>query len=217
MNRVTTLFIFLLTMVMCMSSSANDDKNFPEKIRASGIVDESESILLSSNVYFYPNKKGHGLFSGGGKKRSKGYIVFTENGFAVVSWSRRNKQYEPIHQEKYIDLATVDVAGNSPMLRLVTETKSTGKYNSYEIMDGRNALTPNVGKTEEAHKLVSVGISGEDVRAAAAASDLSTVEINLQKQRMQELEERIAKLEKAEEPAPEALSSTECDCKCPQN
>ena len=79
-------------------SSANDDPNFSERVRENGIVKDTESILLSSNVYFYPNKNGFGLLSGGGK-RTKAYIVFTENGYAVVDWSRKQKAYEVVHQE----------------------------------------------------------------------------------------------------------------------
>ncbi len=44
------------------------------------------------------------------------------------------------------------------MLRLVTETKSSGRFNSYEIMDGRNALSQNIVKTKEAHKLLVAGM-----------------------------------------------------------
>ena len=175
-------------------SFANDDPSFSERVRANGIVNEAESILLSSNVYFYPNKNGFGLLSGGGK-RTKAYIVFTENGFAVVDWRRKQKAYEIIHQEVYSDVASADVTGNSPFLRLVTESKASGKFNSYEIIDGKNAITPNVVKTREAHKLLIAGIKGYDVKGAASASDLSTVEIADQQARLQQLEARITRLE----------------------
>ena len=175
-------------------SFANDDPSFSERVRANGIVNEAESILLSSNVYFYPNKNGFGLLSGGGK-RTKAYIVFTENGFAVVDWRRKQKAYEIIHQEVYSDVASADVTGNSPFLRLVTESKASGKFNSYEIIDGKNAITPNVVKTREAQKLLIAGIKGYDVKDAASASDLSTVEIADQQARLQQLEARITRLE----------------------
>lgn len=215
MNRYCNLALCWFA-ILCTPLFANDDVSFADKIRANGIVSERESILLSSNVYFYPNKKGYGLFSGG-KKRSKGHIVFTENGYTVVVWNRRDKQYEVLHQETYSDLASVDISGNSPMLRLVTETASTGKYNSFEIMDGRNAISPNVIKTEEAHKLVTAGIKGLDVKGAASAPDMPTVEIADQKRRMKELEERIARLEQDESVKAASPADTECDCKCPPN
>ena len=200
---------------------ANDDPEFAERVRANGIVSESESILLSSNVYFYPDKKGFGLLSGG-NERSKGYIVFTENGLAVVSWSRKRKAYEVLHQEAYTELASAEIKGNSPFLRLVTESKASGIFNSYEIIDGRNAITPSAIKTNEAHKLINAGIKGYDVKSAATSSDLSTVEIANQKRRMQELEERIARLEQeqtTEQKQGDVTSkeNTECDCKCPPN
>ena len=215
MNRYCILALCWFAMI-CAPLFANDYVSFADKVRANGIVSESESILLSSNVYFYPNKKGYGLFSGG-KKRSKGHIVFTENGYAVVVWSRRYKQYEVLHQETYSDLASVDISGNSPMLRLVTETASSGKFNSFEIMDSRNAISPNVIKTEEAHKLVTAGIKGLDVKGAASAPDMSTVEITEQNRRMKELEERIARLEQVKSVEATPPVDTECDCKCPPN
>ena len=214
--KLLQLIVILFSTLMSVSIFASDDPNFAEQVRIDGIVSDSESILLSSNVYFYPNKKGFGLLSGG-NKRSKGYVVFTENSFAVVTWSRRSKAYEVLHQETYNELASTDISGNSPMLRLVTESKSSGKFNSYEIMDGRNALTPNVAKTKEAHKLIAAGIKGYDVKKVAAASDLSTVEIANQKRRMEELEERITRLEQADNAATAKSVESECDCKCPPN
>jgi hypothetical protein len=188
-----------------------DDAEFFEKVRASGVVDDNESILLSSNVYFYPNKKGHGILAGG-SDREKGYIVFTENALSVISWSRRNKAYEVLHRESYSELASTDVSGNAPMVRLVTETKESGKYNSYELMDSRNAFTPNAHKTKQARSLIKAGIEGLDVKQVATVKDVSSVEVAMQKQRMQELEERIQRLENgtaASQPA-----EPECECKC---
>lgn len=216
MSRVTLLMFCVTVFITSNFSYANDDPAFSERVRANGIVSETESILLSSNVYFYPNKKGFGLLSGG-NKRAKGYIVFTENGFSVATWSRKEKAYVILHQEAYTELASTSVAGNSPFLRLVTESKATGKFNSYEILDGKNAVTPNVVKTKEAQKLVVAGIKGFDVKNAASASDLSTVEIANQKQRMQELEERIARLERDVGKTSVKQEGPECDCKCPQN
>ncbi len=200
----------MLTVVL-----ADGDEEFYGKVRDSGVISDSESILLSSNVYFYPNKKGHGLLSGG-KGREKGHIVFTENGFSVISWSRRNKAYEVLHSEYYSELASTDVSGNSPMVRLVTETKASGKYNSFELMDSRNALTPNANKTKEARKLVNAGIQGLDVKEVATVKDLSSVEVAMQKQKMEALEERIQRLENANtssQPDSKQVES-ECDCKC---
>lgn len=212
MNKIYIL-IFLTLSFLFTFAQADSDKEFYEKVRASGVVNDDESILLSSNVYFYPNKKGHGLLSGGGD-REKGHIVFTENALSVISWSRRNKAYEVLHSESYSDLASSDVSGNAPMVRLVTETKQSGKYNSFELMDSRNALTPNAHKTKEALGLVEAGIEGLDVKQVATVKDLSSVEVAMQKQRMQDLEERIQRLESG---APLNQSTeTECDCKCEQ-
>jgi hypothetical protein len=211
MNRIYTM---ILVMGCCLFSyaQADDDAEFFEKVRASGVVTDSESILLSSNVYYYPNKKGHGILAGG-NDREKGHIVFTENALSVISWSRRNKAYEVLHSERYSDLASTDISGNSPMVRLITQTKSSGKYNSYELMDSRNAFTPNSHKTKEARSLVKAGIEGLDVKQVATVKDLSSVEVALQKQRMQELEERIQRLENGDATASQSAES-ECDCKC---
>ena len=208
-------FVFsLLAAVLCVTPFVHaEDAEFFEKVRVSGVINDDESILLSSNVYFYPNKKGHGLFSGG-KGREKGHIVFTENGFSVISWSRKQKAYEVIHSENYSELLSTDITGNAPMVRLVTQTKSSGKFNSYELMDSRNALTPNVNKTKEARKIVTAGIDGLDVKQVATVKDLSVAEVTMQKQRMQELEERIQRLENSNTNT-QAVEK-ECDCKCDQ-
>jgi len=205
--------LLITTLCMSVNAYAEHGEEFFDKVRASGVVNNNESILLSSNVYFYPNKKGHGLFSGG-KAREKGHIVFTENGFTVISWSRKQKAYEVLHSENYSELASTDISGNSPMVRLVTQTKSSGKFNSYELMDSRNALTPNVNKTKEARKIVSAGIEGLDVKQVATVKDLSVAEVAVQKQRMQELEERIQRLENASSGV--QAKEDECDCKCEQ-
>lgn len=210
MKSIVAVALFVLSFVFVWVQ-ADDNAEFFEKVRASGVVNENESILLSSNVYFYPNKKGIGLLSGG-NSREKGYIVFTQNGLSVISWSRRNNSYEVLHSENYSDLASSDIAGNSPMVRLVTETKANGKYNSYEIMDSRNALTPNSHKTKEALKLVEAGIQGMDVKQVATVEDLSVAEVAMQKRKMQDLEERIQRLENGNISSMPAKA--ECDCKC---
>ena len=206
------LSILLTWFCMVALVYAEHDESFYEKVRASEVINNDESVLLSSNVYFYPNKKGHGLFSGGGNKREKGHMVFTENGFSVISWSRRHKAFEVLHSENYSELETTDISGNSPMVRLVTKTKETGKYNSYELMDSRNALTPNVNKTKDARKIVAAGIKGLDVKQVASVKDLSVAEVAIQKQRMQELEERIQRLENVNSAT--HVDEKECDCKC---
>ena len=209
-NQMNKLIITLITIACCFSIAvyAGDDE-FLEKVYASGVIDEQESVLLHSNVYFYPNKKGHGIFSGS-KKREKGHIIFTENGYSVISWSRRAKAYEVLHSEIYSELESSDISGNSPMIRLVTETKASGKYNSFELMDSRNALTPNVNKTKEAKKIVSAGIQGLDVTEVATAKNLSAAEVAMQQKKMQDLEERIQRLENVNAPA----ENDGCDCKC---
>ena len=216
MLRICLLTIILFTVIVT-PGLANDDEEFAERVRASRIVGDSESILLSSNVFFYPNKKGHSLLSGNKKRRTKAHIVFTENGFAVVSWSGRKDVYEVIFEKQYTELASSNVSGGSPFLRLVTETKENGRFDSFEIMDSKNSLAPNTEKTREANKLINAGIAGKDVKAVASVKDLSVLEVAEQKQRMQELEERIARLEAegAGEEVENKSSSTECDCKCP--
>jgi hypothetical protein len=209
MNRI---YIIILLVFCCFFTYAQaNDAEFFEKVRASGVVNENESILLSSNVYFYPNKKGHGILAGG-NDREKGHIVFTENALSVISWSRRNKAYQVIHRESYAELVSTDVSGNAPMVRLVTQTKESGKYNSFELMDSKNAFTPNAHKTKQARSLVKAGIEGLDVKEVATVKDLSSVEVSMQKQRMQELEERIQRLENGN--ATSQPEKSECDCKC---
>ena len=80
-------------------------------------------------------------------------------------------------------------------------------------MDSRNAFTLNSHKTKEACSLVKAGIEGLDVKQVASVKDLSSVEVALQKQRMQELEERIQRLESGDATASQPAES-ECDCKC---
>ena len=206
--------ILVLVITLCfisLSTHAEEAADFIEKVRTSGVVNNEQSILLHSNVYFYPNKKGHGLLSGG-SGREKGHIVFTENGLAVISWDRRAKAYEVLHSENYSELVASEVTGNSPMVRLVTESKLSGKFNSYELMDSRNAITPNVNKTKEARKLIAAGIQGLDVSEAASAKSLSSAEVAIQQKKMQDLEERINRLEKAN--VPEQSQEKNCDCKC---
>ncbi len=210
MNRIYIMAILLFSCFLTFAQ-ADDDAKFYEKVRASGVVNDNESILLSSNAYYYPNKKGHGILAGG-NDREKGHIVLTENTLFVISWSRRNKAYDVIHSENYEDLASTDISGNAPMVRLVTKTKANGKYNSYELMDSRNAFTPNAHKTKEARGLVKAGIDGLDVKQMATVKDVSSVEVAMQKQRMQELEERIQRLENDD--AANQPAESECDCKC---
>ena len=77
-------------------------------------------------------------------------------------------------------------------------------------MDSRNALTPNVNKTKEAKKIVSAGIQGLDVTEVATAKNLSAAEVAMQQKKMQDLEERIQRLENVNAPA----ENDGCDCKC---
>ena len=193
-----------------MAIANNDELN--ENLRASGVVDDNQSILISSNVYFYPNKKGFGIFSGG-TDRDKGHIVFTEDGFSVVSWSRGKKTFKVLYEVNYSDLDFSEVMGNSPMVRLVTKEKDAKKYNSFEIMDSRNAFAPNPEKTKEANNIVNAGIEGLDVTEVASADSLSDVQAQKQQKQMQELEERIKRLEEGVQGVP--AQASECDCKCP--
>ncbi len=209
--KLNTLIFLVLIFCITLPAYAEHDEEFFNKVRASNILDNEESVLLSSNVYFYPNKRGHGLFSGG-KGREKGHIIFTENGFYVISWDRGEKAYEILYQQDYSDVVKTEVSGNSPMVRLVTQSGVSGKFNSYELMDSRNALTPNVNKTKQAHKIVSAGINGHDVTKVATAKDLSVAEAMVQQERLQELEKRIQRLEKIN--SAEKSIKQECDCKC---
>ena len=212
MNRLV-ISILILTMSLFAFTFADNSQEINDKLRASGVVGENQTILITSNVYFYPNKKGYSIISGG-KDREKGHIVFTDTGLAVVSWSRRNETYEVLYQVNYKDLESSDILGNSPMVRLVTKEQNAKKYNSFEIMDSRNAFAPNAEKTKEANDIVNAGIEGLDVTEVASAESLSAVQVKQQEERMQELEERIKRLEQGENGNSEV--SSECDCKCPQ-
>lgn len=214
--KSVVFIIFTLCVFLLVPASAEHDEEFFEKVYASDVIGDDETIVLSSNVYFYPNKKGHGLFSGGGNKKEKGHILFTDSGYYVISWSRRNKAYEVLHSESYSELSSADVTGNSPMVRLVTETKLSGNFNSYEIMDSRNALAPNVPKTKEARKLINAGIEGLDVKQIASAKDVTVAQAAVQQERMLELEERIKRLENAGSGSQIQAKDSECDCKCEQ-
>ncbi|MEM8844059.1 MAG: hypothetical protein AAGB35_03360 [Pseudomonadota bacterium] len=208
------LVAFLLVAITSLSlvANADDKKEISEKLRNSGIVGDDQTILITSNVYFYPGKKGYGFFSGG-KDREKGHIVFTDEGFAVVSWKRSKDIFEPVYETKYVDLDSSEVTGNSPMVRLVTKDKDAEKYNSFEIMDSRNAFTPNPSKTKEANEIVNAGIEGLDVIEVASAESIAVAQSQQQQKRLEQLEARLERLENADQDVPE--QSTECDCKCP--
>lgn len=209
---VACLVLFVSTSLL-----ANDDPEFDERVRASQVVSEDESILISSNVHFYPRKRGHGPLSGG-KKKVKARIVFTDKAYSVVSWSKRKNLYEVVYSEQYSELSSSRVSGSSPFLRLVTENKE-GRFNSFELTDSKNALAPNTVKTREAHELILAAIAGKDVVAVAESDgltteDLSNLKVAEQQKRLQMLEERIARLEGGEPPVEEE-NKAECDCVCP--
>ena len=207
---IATLIIIISLFALVIADSSQEVN---DKLRASGVVSEDQTILITSNVYFYPNRKGYSIVSGG-KDREKGHIVFTDEGFTVVSWSRRKKNYEVLYQVNYANLAFSEIMGNSPMVRLVTKEQDAKKYNSFELMDSRNAFAPNPEKTKEANNIVNAGIEGLDVTGVAGTESLSAAQVQQQQKRMQELEERIERLEKEGRGDPE--QSGECDCKCPQ-
>lgn len=203
----TTLFIICLTVV----AHAQDGK-FEQRVIATGLVSDADSILFSSHVYFYPRKKGLSLLGGG--KRIKGQFVLTDVSLAVLEFDRWNKTYEIIHQESYEDMDSVEISGGSVVIRLVTETKNTGKYNSFEIMDGRNSVTANSEKTRKAKDIIIAGMRGFDVQSVAMSDEeLIAISTKQQDQQMQSLEERIQRLERAVN-QPSAENSNECDCKC---
>ena len=203
----TTLFIICLTVV----AHAQDGK-FEQRVIATGLISDADSILFSSHVYFYPRKKGLSLLGGG--KRIKGQFVLTDVSLAVLEFDRWNKTYEIIHQESYEDMDSVEISGGSVVIRLVTETKNTGKYNSFEIMDGRNSVTANSEKTRKAKDIIIAGMRGFDVQSVAMSDEeLMAISTKQQDQQMQSLEERIQRLERAVN-QPSAENSNECDCKC---
>ena len=216
MKQVVVLVMLALTMFINSLAIADDPEELSDRLRASGVVGDNETILIASNVYFYPNKKGFGMFSGG-KGKEKGHIVFTDKGFSVVSWSRSDERFDVLYEAAYTELESSEISGNSPMVRLVTKEKGAKKHNSFEIMDTRNAFAPNPQKTKEADKIIEAGMQGLDVTkvAGTSAAGLSATQMQAQQQRMLELEERIQRLEEGSPETP-STSSSECDCKCPE-
>ncbi|MEM7304566.1 MAG: hypothetical protein AAF372_03445 [Pseudomonadota bacterium] len=217
MKHIIVVMILMLSASFCSLAIADRDDDLNQKLRANGVVADDQTILVSGNVYFYPNKKGFGLLSGG-KDREKGFIVFTDQGFSVVSWSRSKETYNTLYEVDYSELESSEVMGNSPMVRLVTKEKAEKKHNSFEIMDSRNAFAPNPEKTKDANKIIEAGIEGLDTTKVVGAASLTTVQAQQQQERMQELEERIKRLEEGTQgvEATEAPQSSECDCKCPE-
>jgi|GEM_PF-525200 hypothetical protein len=210
---VKKIIFITLFLVVCMTTvaTAQDDK-FEQRVILTGLVSDVDSILFSSHVYFYPRKKGLSLLGGG--KRIKGQFVLTDDSLAVLEFDRWNKVYEIIHQQKYEDIDSVEILGGSVVIRLVTKTKKTGKYNSFEIMDGRNSVSANSEKTRKAKNIIMAGMRGFDVQSVAMSDDdLIAVSAKQQDQQMQSLEERIQRLERAAN-QPSAESDYECDCKC---
>ena len=216
MKQVALLIMLILSMLINSLASADDQEELNQTLRAIGVVGDNETILIASNVYFYPNKKGFGLLSGGTGKE-KAHIVFTDKGFSVVSLSRSKERFDVLYEVEYSELESSEISGNSPMVRLVTKEKSAKKHNSFEIMDSRNALAPNPQKTKDADKIIEAGMEGLDVTevVGAEAAGLSATQMQAQQTRMEELEERIKRLEEDSPPAPSEATS-ECDCKCPE-
>ncbi len=200
------LFI-LITPVL----QATESEQFTQRVRATGVLQDQESILLGSNVYFYPRKKGLSLL-GGGNKRVKGQIILTEQALSVLEWQRIAKVYQVIHHEKYTDMQSVEIRGGSLVTRLVTQNKSTGTYNSFEIMDSRNSMTANSDKMDKARQIIQQGIRGQDVRSAS--QDTPPVQRHSQ-QDVESLETRIQRLENALMKSA-ADDAEECNCECPQ-
>jgi|TARA_B110000977_G_scaffold72155_1_gene97733 hypothetical protein len=191
MRLIATLIIscFFSTPVF-----SNDDSTLDAQLRSAAILQVDETLLLNSHVYFYAGKKGYSLLSSG-KPRVKAQIVFTENGFHVVSFKKKSKRFQVLYSLQYAQLASVDIAGNSPLVRLVTERKNEDHFDSFELMDTRNAFTPSSTKTIEAKKLISAGIQGLDVKTVATAPSLSSVQMTQQKNRIEVLEQRVQQLE----------------------
>ena len=184
-------------VISCIFSSSvfsNDDSSLDAQLRSAAILKADETLLLNSYVYFYADKKGYSLLSSG-KSRVKAQIIFSENGLQVIRFKKKSKRFETLYSLPYAQLASVDIAGNSPLVRLVTERKEDKGFDSFELMDTRNAFTPSSSKTVEAKKLISAGIQGLDVKTVASAPSLSSVKMMQQKNQIEELEVRIQRLE----------------------
>jgi len=184
-------------VISCIFSSSvfsNDDSSLDAQLRSAAILKADETLLLNSYVYFYADKKGYSLLSSG-KSRVKAQIIFSENGLQIIRFKKKSKRFETLYSLPYAQLASVDIAGNSPLVRLVTERKEDKGFDSFELMDTRNAFTPSSSKTVEAKKLISAGIQGLDVKTVASAPSLSSVKMMQQKNQIEELEVRIQRLE----------------------
>lgn len=203
--------VFLLLILVVTVTQAATDEELIQKVRATGIVQAQESILLASNVYFYPRRKGLGLM-GGTKKRTKGQIILTAQALSVLEWQRLAKKYEVIHHELYADMRSVELVGGSLVARLVTQNQSTGIYNSFEIMDSRNSVTANPEKMRKAKQIIQQGISGLEIETVSQNTEQTSRQ---EHQAMESLEARIQRLEKMLNQS--ALQQQdECNCECPQ-
>ena len=203
--------LLVLFMLIAPVLHAAESEQFTQRVRATGMLQDQESILLGSNVYFYPRKKGLGLL-GGGNKRIKGQIVLTEQALSILEWQRIAKVYHVIHHEKYSDMQSVELRGGSLVTRLVTQNKSTGVFNSFEIMDSRNSMTANPEKMRNARQIIQQGIAGLEVRSTS--QDTQQVQHNSQADG-DSLEARIQRLENALIESA-ADDDKECNCECPQ-
>ena len=184
-------------IIGCLFSSSvfsKDDSSLDAQLRSDAILKIDETLLLNSYVYFYAGKKGYSLLSAG-KPRVKAQIIFSESGLQVIRFKKKSKRFETIYSLPYAQLASVEIAGNSPLVRLVTERKGDKGFDSFELMDTRNAFTPSSSKTVEAKKLISAGIQGLDVKTVASAPSLSSVKMAQQKKQIEELEARVQRLE----------------------
>ena len=189
--------LIITLIISCLFSSSvfsKDDSSLDAQLRSDAILQVDETLLLNSYVYFYANKKGYSMLSPG-KARVKAEIIFSENGLKVIQFKKKSKRFELLYSLQYAQLASVDIAGNSPLVRLVTERKGEKRFDSFELMDTRNAFTPSASKTIEAKKLISAGIQGLDVKTVASAPSLSSVQMSQQKMRIEELEARVQALE----------------------
>ena len=189
--------LIIALVISCIFSSSvfsNDDSSLDVQLRSAAILKADETLLLNSYVYFYADKKGYSLLSSG-KSRVKAQIIFSENGLQVIRFKKKSKRFETLYSLPYAQLASVDIAGNSPLVRLVTERKEDKGFDSFELMDTRNAFTPSSSKTVEAKKLISAGIQGLDVKTVASAPSLSSVKMMQQKNQIEELEVRVQLLE----------------------
>ena len=189
-----SIFALIFGCLIFTPAFAIDNSSLATQLHSDGILEADETVLFTSYIYFYDGKKGFSLLTPG-KPRVKAQIVLSEKSLRVVRFVKGSKRFELIHGVQYTQLASVQVAGNSPLVRLVTEHTKKDHFDSFDLMDTRNSFSPSSAKTFEAKKLIAAGIQGIDLTTVASGSSLSSVQMIQQKTRIEELEARVQRLE----------------------